>query len=193
MADKSVEGRAALADCLAFVACLACAGLGAALLVASDSAGLAFHGLLLLVASLVALGCVVEFSFDSLRQLPTGYMDGPQSRGHRRADLRHRRLCGGRCHTLNDTDPPHVRLPSLRRGGSQLTIASLALRRFDVAQVRSRPGSPPYHRDGDGTRRLRRRRRANRFSVCGRRAKRRKGDPRGPKRMGELPCRLSVR
>jgi cytochrome c oxidase cbb3-type subunit I len=77
MADKSMEGRAALADCLAFVGCLACAGLGAALLVGSDSAGLAFHGLLLLVASLVALGCVIEFSFDSLRQLPTGYMDGP--------------------------------------------------------------------------------------------------------------------
>ena len=77
MADKSVEGRAALADCLALVACLACAGLGAALLVASDSAGLAFHGLLLLVGSLAALGCVVEFSFDSLRRLPTGYMDGP--------------------------------------------------------------------------------------------------------------------
>jgi cytochrome c oxidase cbb3-type subunit 1 len=77
MADKSMEGRAALADCLAFVGCLACVGLGAALLVASDSAGLAFHGLLLLVASLVALGCVVEFSFDSLRRLPTGYMDGP--------------------------------------------------------------------------------------------------------------------
>ena len=77
MADKSVEGRAALADCLALVACLVCAGLGAALFVASDSAGLAFHGLLLLVGSLAALGCVVEFSFDSLRRLPTGYMDGP--------------------------------------------------------------------------------------------------------------------
>jgi cytochrome c oxidase cbb3-type subunit 1 len=56
---------------------LACAGLGAALFVASDSAGLAFHGLLLLVGSLVGLGCVVEFSFDSQRRLPTGYMDGP--------------------------------------------------------------------------------------------------------------------
>ena len=77
VAKKSVEARAALADCLALVACLACAGLGAALLVASDSAGLAFHGLLLLVGSLAALGCVVEFSFDSLRRLPTGYMDGP--------------------------------------------------------------------------------------------------------------------
>ena len=52
-------------------------GLGRPLLVASDSAGLAFHGLLLLVGSLAALGCVVEFSFDSLRRLPTGYMDGP--------------------------------------------------------------------------------------------------------------------
>jgi cytochrome c oxidase cbb3-type subunit 1 len=77
MADTSMEGRAALADCLAFVGCLACAGLGAALLVAADNAGLAFHGLLLLIAALAALGCVVEFSFDSLRRLPSGYMDGP--------------------------------------------------------------------------------------------------------------------
>jgi cytochrome c oxidase cbb3-type subunit 1 len=77
MADKSVEGRAALSDCLALLACLACAGLGAALLVAADSAGLAFHGLLLLIASLAGLGCVVEFSFDSQRRLATGYMDGP--------------------------------------------------------------------------------------------------------------------
>ena len=74
MADKSVEGRAALSDCLALLACLACAGLGAALLVAADSAGLAFHGLLLLIASLAGLGCVVEFSFDSQRRLATGYM-----------------------------------------------------------------------------------------------------------------------
>jgi len=77
MADKSVKERAALADCLAFLGCLACAGLGATLLCASSTAGMAFHGLLLLVASLVALGFVVEFSFDSLRRIPTGYMDGP--------------------------------------------------------------------------------------------------------------------
>src|SRR5262249_23602389 len=77
MAENSVDGRAARADCVALVGCLVCAGFGAAWLFASDSAGLAFHGLLLLVASLAALGCVVEFSFDSLRRLPTGYMDGP--------------------------------------------------------------------------------------------------------------------
>jgi cytochrome c oxidase cbb3-type subunit I len=77
MVNKRLAQRAALGDCLALGASLACAGLGAALLVASDSVGLAFHGLLLLVVSLAALGCVVEFSFDSVQRLPTGYMDGP--------------------------------------------------------------------------------------------------------------------
>jgi cytochrome c oxidase cbb3-type subunit I len=77
MHARSVEERAALADCLAFLGCLVCAGLGATLLFAANSGGMAFHGLLLLVASLAALAAVVEFSFDSVRQLPKGYMDGP--------------------------------------------------------------------------------------------------------------------
>jgi hypothetical protein len=34
-------------------------------------------GLPLLVASVAALAAVVEFFFDSVRQLPKGYMDGP--------------------------------------------------------------------------------------------------------------------
>jgi cytochrome c oxidase cbb3-type subunit I len=77
MLDRSVQERAGLADCLACMGCLLCAGLGAILLLASNSGGMAFHGALLLVASLAALAAVVEFSFDSLRQLPKGYMDGP--------------------------------------------------------------------------------------------------------------------
>jgi cytochrome c oxidase cbb3-type subunit I len=77
MRTRSFEERAVLADCFAFVGCLLCAGLGATLLFASPNGGMAFHGLLLLVASLAALAAVVEFSFDSVRQLPKGYMDGP--------------------------------------------------------------------------------------------------------------------
>ena len=76
LAQRAAQ-RAAVGDCLALLASLACAGAGAALLIAADSAGLAFHGLLLLVAALAGLGCVVEFSFDSQRTLATGYMDGP--------------------------------------------------------------------------------------------------------------------
>src|SRR5215813_5619678 len=77
MVNKSLAQRAALGDCLAVLGCSVCAAVGAALLLTSNSAGMAFHGLLLLVASLAALGCVIEFSFDSVRRLPTGYMDGP--------------------------------------------------------------------------------------------------------------------
>jgi cytochrome c oxidase cbb3-type subunit 1 len=77
MRTRSIEERAVLADCFAFVGCLLCVGLGATLLFASPNGGMAFHGLLLLVASLAALAAVVEFSFDSVRQLPKGYMDGP--------------------------------------------------------------------------------------------------------------------
>src|SRR5262245_45018568 len=77
MVNKSLAQRAALGDCLAVFGCSVCAAVGAALLLTSNSAGMAFHGLLLLVAALAALGCVIEFSFDSLRQIPSGYMDGP--------------------------------------------------------------------------------------------------------------------
>jgi hypothetical protein len=54
MVNESFAQRAALADCLAILGCSICAAVGAALLLASNSAGMAFHGLLLLVASLVA-------------------------------------------------------------------------------------------------------------------------------------------
>ncbi len=77
MAGRSVAERAALADSLACIACIACAALGLTLLYASDSPGMAFHGLLLLLASAFAVFFVLEYSFDSVRKIETGYMDGP--------------------------------------------------------------------------------------------------------------------
>jgi cytochrome c oxidase cbb3-type subunit 1 len=77
MADKGVEERAAFVDSLACLACIASGVVGLILLFAADHPGMQFHGALLALASAIAVFYVLDYSFGSIRQVETGYMDGP--------------------------------------------------------------------------------------------------------------------
>src|SRR6188508_1639169 len=82
MAVPGVEERAAFSDAMALIGALMGAAIGLALLIASRDPGMAFHGLLFLLAGLVAAVFVLQRSFgdearDALRDTPENYMDGP--------------------------------------------------------------------------------------------------------------------
>ena len=77
VSKPGVEKRAALADSMALLGTFVGAAIGVTLLLGSRDAGMALHGLLLVAACCVAVFYVLEFSFDSKPEIPTGFMDGP--------------------------------------------------------------------------------------------------------------------
>ncbi|MET0193550.1 MAG: cytochrome-c oxidase, cbb3-type subunit I, partial [Hyphomicrobiaceae bacterium] len=82
MAAPGVVERAAFSDAMALIGAVLGAGMGLVLLIASRDPGMAFHGLLFLLAGVVGAVFVLHSSFgqtarDALRDTPEDYMDGP--------------------------------------------------------------------------------------------------------------------
>jgi cytochrome c oxidase cbb3-type subunit 1 len=73
------EERAAFADAMASLGALIGAGVGLVLLLGSRDAGMSFHGLLFMLAGLVAAAFILQRSFDGSEppEAPSDYMDGP--------------------------------------------------------------------------------------------------------------------
>src|SRR5262245_49471057 len=74
-----VEERAAFTDAMALIGALIGAGIGLALLLGSRDPGIAFHGLLFMLAGLLAAVFILQRSFDGNkpREPSNHYMDGP--------------------------------------------------------------------------------------------------------------------
>jgi cytochrome c oxidase cbb3-type subunit 1 len=82
MAAPGVVERAAFSDAMALIGAVLGAGMGLVLLIASRDPGMAFHGLLFLLAGVAGAVFVLHSSFgdtarDALRDTPEDYMDGP--------------------------------------------------------------------------------------------------------------------
>ncbi|MGE0848462.1 MAG: cytochrome-c oxidase, cbb3-type subunit I [Hyphomicrobiaceae bacterium] len=70
--------KAAFADAMMLLGALIVAVGGLVLLLVSEDSGMAFHGLLFLIAALLAAVAILQISFDDEpREAETAYMDGP--------------------------------------------------------------------------------------------------------------------
>src|SRR6478672_471391 len=79
MPAKGVEERAAFADAMTMIGACAGAAIGLVVMLGSRDAGMAFHGLLFVVAGVLGAVMVLKGSFDSesASAARDEYMDGP--------------------------------------------------------------------------------------------------------------------
>ena len=104
MGVQGVEDRRAFADVLATMGAAGVGAMGLALLLGSNDSGMAFHGLLFLIAGTAAAIFILTRAFNgspAAAETPGDYMDGPIKVGDDRGrHLGHRRLPGRRHHRL---------------------------------------------------------------------------------------------